>query len=92
MHINADVVSRSPPVCCHEPSALWTNASSRWIARSRPPTASVSRATSCGTIQVYVALLPCAKPVWVDGVKPEPQLPSALRACWWPPSPPRHDW
>jgi hypothetical protein len=62
------------------PASSWKNASSRgtacpFIAAARPE-------TSCGTIHVYVALEPCAKPTSVDGVKPGCQEPSARRARW----------
>lgn len=42
--------------------------------------AAASPWTSCGTIQVYVALVPCAKPRSLPGLNGVTQDPSSLRA------------
>ena len=69
----------SPPLNTGLPSALWKNASSRATALALPPSAWNSPATLCGTIQVYCALVPSAKPLNEAGVDGG-QLPSALRS------------
>jgi hypothetical protein len=63
------------------PFSSWKKPSRRVIAAGRPPIAAASPDTSCGTIHVYVALDPWAKPTSVAGVKPGWKLPSALRAA-----------
>ena len=54
------------------------------MAFALPPIASASPETSCGTIQVYAAALPCAKPRSLAGSNGVTQLPSTLRACMYP--------
>src|SRR5215207_11145629 len=60
---------------------MWKNRSRRSAATSGPPIAAARPVTSCGTIQVYVALVPWAKPRSLAGSNGVTQLPSSRRAC-----------